>query len=354
MKRILLLSCCKDDAVVTGGHVYNEKFYFLLSKYTDRELAYQEIPLAKRYNGWKRVFAPIGELRWLNKFKKNDVVFFGDTTYKYHMLLLIITKLFCRNVELFIIVHHFPFIGESNDIKGRFRTFSQKMYYRLMDKMIVPSPYTYDVAARLFPKNEIVYVPLPFEQKLMDNNGEDSGRLLYVGTVEPRKGLLYLIESLGILKEKQVKFTLDIVGKIVDDAYYQDLLCLIKKYNLEQNVFFRGRVSFEELDERYANAELFVFPSLLEGYGMVLVEAMQRGLPIVAFDNTAMPYTVKDGINGYLAKNMDYVDLADKIEKVLGNRTLRRVMLDNIKQELRNLKTFDDFDMSIKNLSGSI
>jgi glycosyltransferase involved in cell wall biosynthesis len=100
------------------------------------------------------------------------------------------------------------------------------------------------------------------------------------------------------------------VGTVVDQLYYDNLKHQISTAGLTDNVNFRGRVSDEILAECYQKAEIFTFPSLLEGYGIVLIEAFNNGLPIICFDNTAMPYTVKDGVNGFVAKNKE-IDVCD-------------------------------------------
>lgn len=79
-------------------------------------------------------------------------------------------------------------------------------------------------------------------------------------------------------------------------------MSLVHLYGLEDVVTFVGRISDEELKSYYSRAYCFVFPSLLEGYGMVLIEAMSYGLPVIAFDNSAIPFTVKNDRNGILVR----------------------------------------------------
>ena len=86
----------------------------------------------------------------------------------------------------------------------------------------------------------------------------------------------------------------------------------------------------------------------MEGYGIVLIEAFNNGLPIVCFDNTAMPYTVKNGINGFVAKNKDAKDMAEKIQRLMGNSKLRNHLQEGIKDTVENLKTITDFKKAIE------
>ena len=116
---------------------------------------------------------------------------------------------------------------------------------------------------------------------------------------------------------------------------------------MSNNVYFHGRLSDEALAECYQKAEIFTFPSLLEGYGIVLVEAFNNGLPIICFNNTAIPYTVKDGLNGFVANNKDSKDMAEKIQQLIGNTVLRNHLQEGIKDTVMHLRTKEDFDKAI-------
>lgn len=245
-----------------------------------------------------------------------------------------------------MIVHHFTFVGQEG-IVGKFNKWLVCKYTSWMDSIIVPSPFTWDVAKSLFPNKRIFYVPLPFEHKFVRSSNYEVGNLLYVGTIEERKGLTYLIDAISMLENKE-SVKLNIVGKVVDQVYYNNLMQKICEARLTENVNFLGRVSDKTLAECYQKAEIFIFPSLLEGYGIVLIEAFNNGLPIICFDNTAMPYTVKDGINGFVSKNKDASDLASKIQLLMGNASLREKLQVGIEDTVKHLKTQDDFKRAIE------
>ena len=119
-----------------------------------------------------------------------------------------------------------------------------------MDSIIVPSPFTLDVAKSLFPGKKVFYVPLPFEHKFAKSPNYKVGNLLYVGTIEERKGLSYLIDAISMLENKE-NVKLNIVGKVVDQVYYNKLKQQIDVAGLAENVNFLGRVSDETLVECY-------------------------------------------------------------------------------------------------------
>ena len=94
----------------------------------------------------------------------------------------------------------------------------------------------------------------------------------------------------------------------------------VQDYQIEEKVKFLGRVDSDLKSKLFQESKLFLFPSQNEGYGLVLVEAMSYGMPVVAFDNTAMPYTV-NSTNGAVVLNKDIEKMAEAMEKILMNNT---------------------------------
>jgi glycosyltransferase involved in cell wall biosynthesis len=155
---------------------------------------------------------------------------------------------------------------------------------------------------------------------------DDISQLLFVGYVTPRKGVDTLLKAIEILvKEKGMDhLTLNIVGDNVRERdHYQDLKDYSDKAGLGDKVTFRGRVEEKELKDLYSISKIFVFPSLWEGFGMVLAEAASFGLPIVTTDAGAIPYLIKDGINGLLIPPGDEKKLALAIEKLAKSAEMR-------------------------------
>lgn len=329
---------------VTGGHKYNEAFERVLEDLSGIKIS--KIPsCAHTLTGWRKILSPFFELKRLGEFNKNTLIIYGDSSYKYYFLQVIINKLFF-NAHTTVIVHHFLFLGTTG-LKASINKWLMLNFYSLLDSIIVPSPFTLDVAKSLFPKKVIHYIPLPFERKYTPSNNYQEGNFLYVGTIERRKGLMYLINAIGKLPFKD-KVVLNVVGKVVDPKYFSELKESIKELNLSDQVYFLGRVSDEQLAECYQKAEIFTFPSLLEGYGIVLIEALNKGVPVVCFNNTAMPYSIKDGVNGFLAINKDVDDLAKKLSYLSFNKEARFLLQNGIKESMMNIKTQEDFEKGIR------
>lgn len=151
-------------------------------------------------------------------------------------------------------------------------------------------------------------------------------RMLFVGQCEPYKGVDVLLHALTKLDQNRGHtFTVDIVGNTDTDAsYYQQLLEIVERENLGEHVKFWGQVADKaQLRKFYERAGIFVLPSRYEGFGIVLLEAMSFGLPIVATTAGAIPELVKDGMQGILVPPDDPHALAEAIGRLLRSPGLR-------------------------------
>jgi len=141
--------------------------------------------------------------------------------------------------------------------------------------------------------------------------------ILWVGTLEPRKNLPTLIKAFSELKSIHSEYTLVLGGG--PGWKYQDILNLT--LSLGNRVQITGYLPQEDLIPLYAGAALFVYPSLYEGFGMPLLEAMASGVPIVASRTSSIPEVV--GEAGVLVDPLSISDVSEAIRKLLDNSSLR-------------------------------
>ncbi len=132
-------------------------------------------------------------------------------------------------------------------------------------------------------------------------------RFLFVGTVNQRKGIKYLLDAMRMLPSKHARLL--VCGWTVDDTN------LFR--GLEDRVQIRRSVSAAGLVEAYQSADVFVFPSLAEGFGHVVLEAMASGLPVISTPRTAAGDLVRPGIEGYLTPPGCAASLAASMEEFL-------------------------------------
>jgi glycosyltransferase involved in cell wall biosynthesis len=147
--------------------------------------------------------------------------------------------------------------------------------------------------------------------------------LLYLGSLEPRKNPLFLLELVaGLLSAgRKVRLVLCGIGPLLEQLRQR-----IFSMGLQQQVFLVGSVPETIKVDYYNLADVFVFPSEMEGFGLVLAEAMSCGKPVVAFDNSSISEVVEDGETGFLIEPGNRTEFLAKTMLLLDNENLRAQM----------------------------
>mgnify|MGYP001338138705 FL=1 len=175
---------------------------------------------------------------------------------------------------------------------------------------------------------------------------DDKKYLIGVGRLVKRKGFEYLIKSLKLLNE-------DVECLIIGDGpEKENLQQLAVNLGLKQRVNLLGYLSEEEKKFQYlAAADIFVLSSLHEGFGIVLQEAMQVGLPIIATNIGGQVDFIKDGENGFLVNIKDEESIADSAKRILNsNDSINKFSKNNFKKVLffQDIKISQDYLKNIE------
>jgi len=145
-------------------------------------------------------------------------------------------------------------------------------------------------------------------------------RLLFVGQVVERKGLLPLIAALASVPRDQ--WNLDVVGNMtISPDYLRRVRQAIDAHGLASNVRFSGLLSTEALVGRFAGSHLLCMPFAYEGFGIVTLEALHFGLPVLGSTAGATPELIRDGDNGLLFDRNDLYAVAMAVQGLYANRT---------------------------------
>ena len=159
----------------------------------------------------------------------------------------------------------------------------------------------------------------PADFKVVTHEGVGS-RLLFVGRLADVKGLPILFKALARLKSKHPGVKLTIAG---DGPDRQRLVAMAGDLGIAQNVSFLGYQTQKQVRELMGQADAFVLASFAEGVPVVLMEAMAAGVPVVATRIAGIPELVEDGVSGFLVPPGDAKTLADKVDLLLRDSTLR-------------------------------
>jgi glycosyltransferase involved in cell wall biosynthesis len=147
-------------------------------------------------------------------------------------------------------------------------------------------------------------------------------QIVAVGSIVPRKGYTVLVEALLVLGVAVHDWRLTVAGASRDPGELGRVKAAIAGSGLGERITLAGAVDDATLEQLYASADLFVMPSLFEGYGMVLAEAMARGLPVVCTTGGAAAETVPDAAAIKVAPG-DAGALSAALATAIGDDTLR-------------------------------
>lgn len=166
------------------------------------------------------------------------------------------------------------------------------------------------------------------------------GKILFVGTAELRKGIHILGMAASSLSYYNYEFR--IAGDFSKQAYNHELM---------QNLKFLGRIPRSEIFKEYAQADIFVFPSLSEGSASVTYEALGAGIPVIATE--AAGSVVRDGMEGFIIPERDSKALAHCIKDLVENRELRDRMSAAAKQRAQDY-TWEKYEQRLLSVFNSI
>ena len=153
-------------------------------------------------------------------------------------------------------------------------------------------------------------------------------RLLYVGKIEPRRNVYFLAELFERLLAAQEHLELVIVGSGEPD-YVKPFLERIKKWTQTGKIRYIPKATQKELALVYQNCDLFLFPSNYEIFGMVLLEALYFGLPVVSSTNGGASVLIRGGENGYMLEGFDPAVWEENILRIVRDRELYEKMKKN-------------------------
>ena len=156
--------------------------------------------------------------------------------------------------------------------------------------------------------------------KTLDNANTDVKRVVAVGKLVPQKGFDLLLKAWHKAIQHEQDWKLQIIGAGVEE---NNLKSLCNSLGLDNSVEFVGKTN--DVQSYYKNASIYVMSSRFEGFGFVLIEAKELGLPIVSFD---CPYgpgeVVRDRIDGLLAKSENIDDFCEKLLILMQDAELRK------------------------------
>jgi D-inositol-3-phosphate glycosyltransferase len=265
------------------------------------------------------------------------------------------------------IIHMFHTLGlmknrvaqSPQEMEGEYRIDGEKKVLQAADRIVAATTAEFAQLLWLYQadenKIEIIppgvdirrFYPIPADEAKEYIGVPPCGRmLLFVGRIEPLKGLDVLLDAICIMQQdewvKENPFCLAVIGgdpdengEASDNLEMSRIKALAEKAGLSDLVTFLGRKSQESLPYYYSAAEAAVVPSHYESFGMVALEAMACGTPVVASQVGGLAYLVQDGVTGYTVPVDEPVELASRLTSLLKDSQLREQMGKRAEQVAR-------------------
>lgn len=225
--------------------------------------------------------------------------------------------------DIITISQEHSFIDEKKYIKKVKRSFKHIKYLVVMTK---GAKQRYDEWLKEEKiKPEVVVIPnMIKENKTEKNSTLDNNQIISVGRLEEVKDFYTLILVFSVIVKKYPNYVLKIIG---EGSMREKLEEQIKNCNLGKKVILTGKLNENEINNEFLKSDIFVLTSKSESFSLVLCEAMNYGIPCVAFDVDVGPREIiQNGKNGFLIEDRNIDLMIKKIDGLLSNNDIRKKM----------------------------
>ena len=218
-------------------------------------------------------------------------------------------------------------------------------------KVILLSKLLYDDVKKYVNEEDAYYCPngIPVvEYENSNTNANQTPELLFLSNLIESKGVFVLLDALKILKSKEINFHCNFVGG-EGDISSQQLKQKISKLNLQDFVTYHGKQFGDDKYRLFNLSDVFILPTFYENecFPLVLLEAMQFSLPLISTYEGAIAEIIDDNETGYLVEKQDSIDLANKIQQLIENPSLRKSMGEKGREKFEKKYTLFHFEQNM-------
>ncbi|MDI9309901.1 MAG: glycosyltransferase [Limnohabitans sp.] len=304
--RYLIEEMNQEVCFITSNSDENTHFYNFSSKISQKDIKVKGFKLFRILKYYKKVRKEI-------KCIKPDIIIVCDFGWKGFCFNLFVKA----NAPVVFEVHGSRFNEShflSSSFFASFRVWIRKILLNTFKHRIFLS----ESSQAEWNSNGII-IPNPIEIKETDKSSLTEKKCICLARHTYEKGIDRLLHIWREVIKKHPDWTLNIYG---EGFLYDDNLMLSKKLELENNVnFYKPKQNIEEI---YISSSIYLMTSRQEGFGMVLLEAMNYGLPIIAYDCPVGPREIiENGKNGFLIENDNQNEFVKKIFQLIENKNLR-------------------------------
>lgn len=279
--------------------------------------------------------------------RRYDLCYLAITCHGVGFLKDVPFVLLCKMFNKRIVIHQHN--------KGMSKDVDRWPYNRLLPltyenvKVILLSHRLYPDIEKVVPKKNVYICPngIPNDTSIEKIREENIPHLLFLSNLMVSKGVFVLLDALKIVSDRGVDFRCDIVGSESKEISRQRLSDEIIIRGLRSKITYHGRKTGEEKKQRLMNADVLIHPTLDDCFPLVLIEAMQYGLPIVTTDEGGIPDMVENGNNGLICEKNNPESLALCLEYLLNDESIRKRMGESGYEKYRNEYTLEGFEKKL-------
>ena len=222
-----------------------------------------------------------------------------------------------KKIKVIYNAHGWSFLRDTSAWKKKAYAMVERILSKVTDKIINVSEYEYKASLKYgidYHKQQVIYSGISDKNtcRIIKSKGKYI-KILYVGRFDTPKGIDILLNAFKKCMRKDIKLTL--IGDVVVGQSYK-----FEKNN-SNNISFLGWVPHENIGYYYEKCDAVIMPSRWEAFGLVAVEAMMYGKPVIASNRGALPEIIKDGKNGWIFD----IEETNELVKILDNLELEEI-----------------------------
>jgi glycosyltransferase involved in cell wall biosynthesis len=246
-----------------------------------------------------------------------------------------------------LVVHHFTLRLKDFYLAESFRKYLGKGFkeylkfvYQKADRLVCPSGFCAEELKRIGFKAEVIPNGVDFKFFRPGGKKDEPPLVLYVGRIDPEKEIGILIEAARKLAAGvKARFVFVGPGELLDDFRRK-----VSASGLEDRMIFAGEKTSRELADLYRRASLFWIASRTESQGIVILEALASGLPVITSGKSGIREMIKDGINGLVVKRQSAAEYSRLALQLLNSRECRRKLAGAARQSIRKFDQQKSFE----------
>ena len=276
----------------------------------------------------------------------------GGAFFKEFLIIMMLKWMGCK-----VVIHYHNKGVKTVQDKWMYHQLYKRFFKKL--KVILLAECLYDDIKKYVKKEDVFICPNGIKDIASENISKRDNahpQLLFLSNLIKTKGVLDLIEACKLLREKKLAFGCTVIGAESAEITAKAFQELIEKDRLQDCVKYVGPKFGSDKEDYYKKAEIFVFPTYYpnECFPLVLLEAMQYGLPCISTNEGAIPDIVDNGKTGFVINKKSPAELAEKLEILINDAKLRQEMGTAGREKYKDNYTLELFEHNMAEILNKI